>query len=140
MNKCLKKANTVSKEVKPMKRKYCIGFFAAIFMIMILLEFGYRWSYQQKSDRQKENTTFLQEKTEPTEVLAVEGNVEKNSEYLLKELNGYVIVYLSDEKTVYEVTGISINELPKEVQSQIQEGIKFDSINELYAFLENYSS
>lgn len=123
-----------------MKRKYCIGFFAAIFMIMILLEFGYRWSYQQKSDRQKENTTFLQEKTEPTEVLAVEGNVEKNSEYLLKELNGYVIVYLGDEKTVYEVTGISITELPKEVQSQIQEGIKFDSINELYAFLENYSS
>lgn len=123
-----------------MKRKYCIGFFAAIFIIMILLEFGYRWSYQQKSDRQKENTTFLQEKTEPTEVLAVEGNVEKNSEYLLKELNGYVIVYLGDEKTVYEVTGISITELPKEVQSQIQEGIKFDSINELYAFLENYSS
>lgn len=123
-----------------MKRKYCIGFFAAIFMIMILLEFGYRWSYQQKSDRQKENTTFLQEKTEPTEVLAVEGNVEKNSEYLLKELNGYVIVYLGDEKTVYEVTGISITELPKEVQSQIQEGIKFNSINELYAFLENYSS
>lgn len=123
-----------------MKRKYCIGFFAAIFMIMILLEVGYRWSYQQRSDRQKENTTFLQEKTEPAEVLSVEGNVEKNSEYLLKELNGYVIVYLSDEKTVYEVTGISITELPKEVQNQIQEGIKFDSINELYAFLENYSS
>ena len=123
-----------------MKRKYCIGFFAAIFMIMLLLEVGYRWSYQQRLDKQKENTSFLQEKTEPTEVLAVEGNVEKNSEYLLKELNGYVIVYLGDEKTVYEVTGISINELPKEVQSQIQEGIKFDSINELYAFLENYSS
>lgn len=123
-----------------MKRKYCIGFFAAIFMIMLLLEVGYRWSYQQRSDKQKENTSFLQEKTEPTEVLAVEGNVEKNSEYLLKELNGYVIVYLGDEKTVYEVTGISITELPKEVQNQIQEGIKFDSINELYAFLENYSS
>ncbi len=123
-----------------MKRKYCIGFFAAIFMIMLLLEVGYRWSYQQRLDKQKENTSFLQEKTEPTEVLAVEGNVEKNSEYLLKELNGYVIVYLGDEKTVYEVTGISITELPKEVQNQIQEGIKFNSINELYAFLENYSS
>lgn len=140
MNKCVKKANTVSKEVKPMKRKYCIGFFAAIFVIMILLEFGYQWSYQRRADRQKEEHTFLQEKIEQTEALSVDGNVEKNAEYLLKELNGYVIVYLGDEKTVYEVTEISIVELPKEVQTKIQEGITFYSISELYAFLENYSS
>lgn len=123
-----------------MKRKYRIGFFAAIFMIMILLEFGYRWSYQQRVQRKEDNLTFLQEKTEPAEVLAAEGNVEKNSEYLLKELNGYVIVYLSDEKTVYEVTGISVTDLPEEVQNQIREGMKLYSTTELYAFLENYSS
>lgn len=123
-----------------MKRKYRIGFFAAIFMIMILLEFGYRWSYQQRLQRKEDNLTFLQEKTEPAEVLAAEGNVEKNSEYLLKELNGYVIVYLSDEKTVYEVTGISVTDLPEEVQNQIREGMKLCSTTELYAFLENYSS
>lgn len=123
-----------------MNRKYGIGFLVAIFIMMLLLEFGYQWSYQLRADRQKEKETLLQEKTEQAEVLAVEGNVEKNAEYLLKELNGYVIVYLSDEKTVYEVTEISIAELPKEIQNKLREGIKFHSINELYAFLENYSS
>ena len=123
-----------------MKKKYCIGFFAAIFVIMILLELGYQWSYQRRIDNQEKKSTFLQEETAPMEVLATEGNVEKNSEYLLKELNGYVIVYLGDEKTVYEVTEISVADLPEEVQSQIREGIRLYSTNELYAFLENYSS
>lgn len=123
-----------------MRKKYCIGFFVVIFLFLVCLELGYRWSYQRSADNYEQNKELVQETEEMETVMATEGNAEKNSEYLLKELNGYVIVYLGDEKTVYEVTEIAVDELPDEVQTQIREGMRIQSTDELYAFLENYSS
>lgn len=123
-----------------MRKRYCIGFFAVIFILMVCMEIGYQWSYQRAIEKFENDVELAQSSEDLGEVLTTEGNAKKNSEYLLKELNGYVIVYLSDEKTVYEVTEIAIDELPDEVQTQIREGMEINSTNELYAFLENYSS
>lgn len=123
-----------------MKSRYCIGFFVAMFILMFLLETGYQWSYNRRAEGLTKNNFSAMESLESENEVETKGNAEKNSEYLLKELNGYVIVYLGDEKTVYEVTEILVADLPKEVQFQIEEGLKIDSTDKLYAFLENYSS
>lgn len=123
-----------------MRKKYCIGFFVAIFMIVICLELGYRWKDHYIEEKQEEQTELSMSMVQDEKMVTAKAEGKKNSEYLLKELNGYVIVYLSDEKTVYEVTGIAISELPDEVQTQVREGMKLYSADELYAFLENYSS
>ena len=39
----------------------------------------------------------------------------------LAELHGYVVVYLSDQSTIYEFTDIPFEELPKEVQTNVKQ-------------------
>ena len=118
-----------------MKKKYCIGFFVALFVFVSLLGIGYQVSYQYVMDRQ---TARQQDKQQRS--VAVKGEVEKNEGYYLSELHGYVVVYLSDKSTIYEFTDIPFEELPKEVQTSVKQKKYVETEEELYAFLENYSS
>ena len=45
-----------------------------------------------------------------------------------------------DKKTVYEYTDIKVEILPEEIQKQIRSGNYITDIQQLYNFLENYSS
>ena len=60
--------------------------------------------------------------------------------YYLKEQNGYIVAYYGDQKTVFDYTGVSIENLSAFEQQQLQEGIAVRNLDELYALLENYSS
>ena len=60
--------------------------------------------------------------------------------FYLKELHGFVVVYLEDKKTIYEFTEIPLSDLPEEVRQEIAQGKQIATAEELYAFLENYSS
>ncbi|MEG1292454.1 MAG: hypothetical protein RSD28_09180, partial [Lachnospiraceae bacterium] len=61
-------------------------------------------------------------------------------EYILLEEDGYVSVYHTDRKTRYADTDIILDRLPKNLQKEIKEGKYMNSEDELYQFLENYSS
>ena len=50
------------------------------------------------------------------------------------------MVYLSDQSTIYEFTDIVFDTLPKEVQTNVKQKKYVKTEEELYAFLENYSS
>lgn len=54
--------------------------------------------------------------------------------------NGYVVVYNSDLKSVYKYTYIEAKELPEEDRVALSLGIYVNSLEELYALLESYSS
>ena len=56
------------------------------------------------------------------------------------EVNGYLVVYLGDRKTPYEYTDIPYDELPALVREEVRNGKYIKSAEELYGFLENYSS
>ena len=118
-----------------MKKKYCIGFFVAFFVFVSLLGIGYQVSYQYVLDRQVARQQDKQRRS-----VAVKGEAEKNEGYYLCELQGFVVVYLSDCSTIYEFTEIRLTDLPEEVQQEICAGKHIDTEKELYAFLENYSS
>lgn len=60
--------------------------------------------------------------------------------YLLKEERGYVAVYRADGKTLYATTDIRVQELPEALQEELEAGKYVGSEEQLYSFLENYSS
>ncbi len=125
-----------------MKKKYVIGFFAALFLLVFLLSAGYQISYRHVIDRQ---ASLEEEQSAVTRSISAEGEavteeMDRDGGYLLRELNGFVAVYLADGKTIYELTEIPLSDLPEELQQQIREGKILSTEDELYGFLENYSS
>lgn len=60
--------------------------------------------------------------------------------YYLISIDGEVVVYYGDQKTIYEYTGISTENLSKEEQSALKQGIEVKNEDELFGLLENYSS
>ena len=67
-------------------------------------------------------------------------DAEEDEGYYLCEMQGFVVVYLNDRKTIYEMTEIPLSDLPEEVQQEVAAGKYIATRDELYGFLENYSS
>lgn len=88
---------------------------------------------EEKNEKLAENRTEVQEVKESL-------NVVEPYEYILLEEKGYVAVYHTDRKTLYASTDILVSELPEELQKEIEEGKYIGSEEQLYNFLENYSS
>lgn len=65
---------------------------------------------------------------------------EKAYKYSLGSVDGCVVVYYLDHRTIYEYTDIPCSLLPLELQNKIQSQNCRMDIHELYDFLENYSS
>ena len=133
----------MKKGVETMKSRYIIGFFTLFLTAGLLLTASYQYTYRRALDRQMAQDEATGEIT-GTESIAAEGDAvrEESREegYYLCELQGFVAVYLSDRKTIYELTEIPLTDLPEEVQQEVAEGKYIGTAKELYAFLENYSS
>lgn len=119
-----------------MERKYSIGFFIAIIVIFAVIGTAYQMNYNQL----KEQVLIEKENKNETQMVRAEGQALKDECFFLMEVNGYVVVYLSDKKTIYEYTNILVTELPYLLQNEIKNGKYMENIEELYGFLENYSS
>ena len=120
-----------------MKKKYMVGFFLALFCMVLLVSAGYAASYRYVMQRQeaKREEDFLQQS------VMTEGDAtKKTSGYYLKELNGYVAVYRADGTSLYETTNIPVEALPDDLRADLDKGRYIETPEELYGFLENYSS
>ena len=115
-----------------MKRKYSIGLICAIVLLLLVLSLGYRKQYEYVEEQVRID--------EEKETLSVQGSAEKEQIFYLKSLNGYVVVYLEDGKTIFEYTDIKVSELSEEMQQEIEQGKRITGLEKLYGFLENYSS
>lgn len=60
--------------------------------------------------------------------------------YYIVVLDGYVTVYYSDKKTVYEYTDIEHKNLSEEEQNKLVDGYYVEDQEELYGILEGYTS
>lgn len=138
-----------------MKFRYKIGFFLAFLVLFGTVAAGYEISYRHVMDRQMtQRTQELTQGETGTDMkgnrntnrisnsasVAAEGEAAEADTFYLKELHGFVAVYLKDGKTMYELTDIALSELPAEMQKEIRMGKTVESTEELYGFLENYSS
>ena len=125
-----------------MKNKYGIGFFIAAIVIVFAISAAYQLSFQKAKEQVRTEIAEEEQKNadiqEPS--MSTEGQALKEDCYYLMEVNGYVVVYLSDKKTAYEYTDIRFDELPSTLQEEIRNGKYIEDTESLYGFLENYSS
>ena len=130
-----------------MRMKYGIGFFGVMIMALTLMAGAYQLSFKKAQERAA--NVEIARKIEPREptvteqepvTIAADGQALKEECYYRMEVNGYVVVYLSDKKTPYEYTDIKCDGLPAEMQSEIKNGKYMEDAKALYGFLENYSS
>lgn len=106
------------------KFAYGIGLLCSALMISM----GFYASYRYNTAHQIEN-----------EEQALEAENPLRSSYHIKIHEGKVVVRL-DDGSIYETTDISWDSLPETVQDEIENGYTLESQQELYSFLENYSS
>lgn len=126
-----------------MKRKLSIGFFTAALAAFVILAAANQFTYERALDRAREEmdrTASREEAGEKEEAVTTEGDATKEDCYYLMEVNGYVVVFLSDKETAYDYTSIEVATLPVEVQNEVKNGKYIESTRLLYSFLENYSS
>ena len=116
-----------------------------------MLAAAYHFTYERAVERAREEVALSgqeEEKTEEgqsgqavtTEGDAVKGDAATEDAYYLMEVNGYVVVFLSDKKTAYDYTSIEVSSLPATLQNEIKNGKYIESTELLYSFLESYSS
>lgn len=124
-----------------MKKKLSIGFFTAALAALIMVSAAYHFTYERAVEKAKEETARLgSEEQEDQESVTTEGQAVKEEAYYLMEVNGFVVVYFSDKKTVYDYTSIEVSSLPPTLQNEIKNGKYVESTQLLYSFLENYTS
>lgn len=124
-----------------MKSRYMIGFFAVFILVVAALSAGYQMTYDRVIERQASQESEVPGAgSVAAEGQEVTDGTDTEDGFYLCELQGFVAVYLSDRKTIFEFTEIPLTDLPEEVQQEVAEGKFIRTKQELYAFLENYSS
>ena len=125
-----------------MKNKYGIGFLLISVTAILIITCAYQLSYHRAKEQAQEARikTEKEPAMEPEKAIATKGDALKEDCYYLMEVNGYIVVYLSDKKTPYEYTDILFDELPEKLQEEIRNGKYIEDTKTLYGFLENYSS
>lgn len=125
-----------------MRNKYGIGFLSVILILALAVTFAYQYSYRIARERTQARLEAAEEvkKAQSEETVTADGHALKKDCYYLKNVNGYVVVFLSDKKTAYEYTDILCEELPQAVQEELVNGKYVETQEDLYGFLENYSS
>ena len=121
-----------------MKKRYGIGFLIGMIVFTLVLVCAYQLSYDRAMRKLGAKQRDIQKKQE--HVVETKGSAQKEDGYIIKEKDGYIIVYLSDGKTVYEYTTIETQYLPEVIQKEVKKGKKADTVGQVYGFLENYSS
>lgn len=113
-----------------MKRKYSIGIVCGMLLVCSAL-----FLTNETEVESLENNEPLKNQS-----ITTQGEAEKEEIFYLQELNGYIVVYKEDKKTIFEYTNINIEELPHTLAKEIREWKRIDGEMELYGFLENFSS
>ncbi|MCM1272111.1 MAG: hypothetical protein NC225_05135 [Clostridium sp.] len=101
----------------------------------------YREKMQAKARYTQEAEATSEEPNEETIVLPQPEETEEK--YIAGIKNGYVIVYMDDEDTVFEYTDISVDAIRAtlpEMYKKLQRKIEFEDKKEVFEFLEDLAS
>lgn len=74
------------------------------------------------------------------EMVEVSDGYVSDERFLVKEEDGYLVIYDRVAMQRYDETTIQLDDLPERLREKVIEGLYFTDEEELYAFLENYSS
>lgn len=113
-------------------------------VILAICGFGSVMIWNNRSER-RQNQAELSDATEATieselPEIAESMQIQETYRYLLVEEDGVLIVYEKDGKTILLETNIRLDGLDEETRRKLVEGIWITDEEELYDFLESYSS
>ena len=119
-----------------------------IFCVILFMGFWIVWnilspkeeSIELESEKRVENSSkgFKQSENIPS---SVETNKEVTYyKYMIYQDGERLTVYESDSITVFMETDILVEELPEDMREQLKLGVGISTEEELYDFLESYSS
>lgn len=95
---------------------------------------------QYQVTQQKLDTAMKLLVTDASSTKIVNNTSSKKSHYVMKLVGDYVHVYYQDGNTLYETTDILYSDLPASLQEELRAGKSVYSLEELYSFLETYTS
>ncbi len=109
---------------------------------LLLYANQYREQYASSEEQEEGLERMVLESYSPETVTFVKyyGEPEPEEGYFIGVRDGVVIVYLADRSAVYEYTNIEQKTLPEEVQQELIDGIRVKNEQELFDFLQTYSS
>ena len=118
-----------------MKRQVSVSIFLAILVIALA------WLYIKFNNETRPKTDTI---TTENEILK-EQSISISQEYIsypyfIKAEYGRLVVYESKSQEIYMETSIESRTLPTDLQEKLETGIYFQTEEELYDFLESYSS
>ena len=127
--------------------------FALIFLLILGMDL-YRHIQSKNEDKVQGKTVTTNNTSDKNNFLISNTMAENNETQMMEATNqetesrsffvavyqNRIIVYLDDKKTVYEYTNINTNELPLELRAKLSDGFFLNGEEELYHFLESYSS
>ena len=125
-----------------MKKTIGICFFADL-MLLCTLGLYFLWKPEAQKPFQEtqiaeeiEMNTNTETQTETTEIMSIQ----KTYVYRILARDDRLAVYESGSEEMLFETNIKVSDLDKALQERVREGIDFMNENELYDFLESYSS
>lgn len=122
-----------------MKKTVGICFFAAALVVVgvcYLVPSRNKAEQREKMPQQIQSETEEMTALEITESMAPPGTYE----YVVLVKDDVLVVYQKGETEIYFETNIRVDELDETAAKKAESGIYFQNEQELYAFLESYSS
>ncbi|MGN0352191.1 MAG: hypothetical protein ACI4ES_11105 [Roseburia sp.] len=100
----------------------------------------FRGRGEEKTELPETQNIETNELQKETEELLSSMELQTAFDYVMVEEEGYLVVYERDMETIFLETHIPLCRLSEELQEEITVGKKFETIEAVYDFLENYSS
>ncbi len=122
-----------------MKRQMSICIFLAIIVIVLTLLY-IKFNNENGRNQTDDTTAPIENSTENNTQSLTSSNEYSTYYFYAKNDNGRISVYDVKTQTLYMETGIEVEFLPEELQQELESGIYFKTEEELYDFLESYSS
>lgn len=125
-----------------MKKYYICFFILTALLAAAILTGSYLYLYHPKPEHPVPNG-IMESETVPEDNMVVNQQVKKvseNSGFCLVAENGFLLVFAKDRSTVCLDTHMPLAEFPEQEQQRLMDGIWFDTMIELFNYLESYSS
>lgn len=113
----------------------------SIFIFLVILVLVLAWWYLTSSDdtQPEEHGVLTEHVTEEEQAVPI-SQTYVSYQFYIKDDGGRLAVYEVNTQKIYAQTGIETSSLSEEMQEKLSTGIYFQNEEELYNFLESYSS
>lgn len=124
-----------------MKRQVSICIFLSVFLIFVTGIYIFFHNETKQNEIEIEDTnTQIEIVTEENTQSVTSSNEYKTYYFYAKDVDGYLFIYDVKSNTLYMETGIESSTLPEDIQAKLITGIYFENEEQLFSFLESYSS